>query len=117
MDNINQFENTLSKILTNPSMKIKEILERNPDRCFISLLGEIINENTKEPEIFVLKIKKKEFDIEIGHISSENISEKIKQIISTPNQLFNNDIYYKLLATDLIDNKVIFINQLFYRLK
>jgi m7GpppX diphosphatase len=94
----------LDQIFKNSKLQILEILDSNFDRCFITILGKIFNEDKISEEKFVLKIKKKEF-----LYSQENIceiSKNILEMIKNPEQIFNNDIYYKFLSSDLIDNKL-----------
>jgi m7GpppX diphosphatase len=94
-------ENILSKILLNSSVSFLEILEENPDRCYFTILGKFNNKDTNKDENFVIKIKKKEFNLN----DIQTISEKVKKVLSSPEQKFNNDIYYKFLTNDLIENK------------
>jgi len=91
----------LSRIVYDPSVSFIEILEENPDRCFITLLGKLNKKNEAQEENFVIKIKKKEFNLN----DIKLISEKIKIVLSSPQQKFNNDIYYKFVSDDLIENK------------
>jgi m7GpppX diphosphatase len=91
----------LSRIVHDSSVTFLEILDENPDRCFITLLGMLNYKNEKQNENFVIKIKKKEFNLN----DIKLISEKIKNVLSSPEQKFNNDIYYKFVTDDLIENK------------
>ena len=56
--NVNS-ENIISKIVNDPSVKYLEILDESPDRCFITILGQITNESKTENDNFIIKIKKK----------------------------------------------------------
>jgi m7GpppX diphosphatase len=94
----------LEIIFTNPKLKILEILDSNYDRCFFSILGKIFNEEKKSEENFVLKIKKKEFLYTPENICE--VSKNIQGMIKDPEEIFNNDIYYKLLSSDYVNNKL-----------
>jgi m7GpppX diphosphatase len=95
------------QLLENQGLKFLEILDSNHDRCYFSILGQIFNAEKQEEEKFVLRIKKKEFTInEEKNLESEDFLEKINSLLTSPVQVFNNDIYYKLITTDLFENKL-----------
>jgi hypothetical protein len=75
---------------------IDEVIDANPDRCYITLLG------SKDDKKFVMKIKKKEY------MDLSEISNKVKGFIGKSKISFNNDIYFKFIAEDVISNEVIF---------
>lgn len=92
--------NGIIEKLSDSSLTFEEILDHNPDRCYIVLLAKIIDINNQN---MVIKIKKKEFSTEI------NLSEmktNLSKLINNPLQIFHNDIYYKLVCSDLLENKL-----------
>jgi m7GpppX diphosphatase len=113
MENLNSHTHNLiqtlelEQILKNPSVKFLEVLDFNQDRCFFTILGQIYNSEKQEEEKFVIKLKKKEFTInEEKNLDSEEFMKNIIILLSSPVQVFNNDIYYKLVTTDLFENKL-----------
>ena len=85
--------NKLTKIVNDGD--IIEILEYNPDRCLIVLLGKLPNK-----ENYIIKIHKKEFNIDEIQIKSNLI-----KILTNPEEVFNNDIYYKYISNDYQSNQ------------
>ena len=98
-------KNLLESILSCPKTKILEILSANSLTCQINILGETtLTEN--DPQKFVLKLHKKEFAISLDEKDHLNSLKILKKIFSSPEQYFENDIYYKFLTQDLIQNQV-----------
>jgi len=54
----------------------------------------------------VLKLHKKEFAISLDEKDDSNSLKILQKIFSSPEQYFENDIYYKYLTQDLIQNQV-----------
>jgi len=83
-----------------------EIIDYNLYNCLITLQGTYIqteeNDNLTEKIEFILRIKKKEFEILNEEKSSQNyidhLTNLINNIETTANVVFNNDIYYKLIS-------------------
>lgn len=98
----NSYTNTLEKILSG-EFKIIEVIDYNAERCYMTLLGNFMN-NGKE-EIFVLKMKKKEYT-PYGENELNEVNTKLKLLIGKSEQSFNNDIYYKFLSEEVLDNKI-----------
>ena len=97
--------NLLESILSCHKTKILEILSENSLTCQINILGETtLNEN--DPQKFVLKLHKKEFIISLDEKENSNIIQILHKIFSSPEKYFENDIYYKFLTQDLIQNQV-----------
>jgi len=94
-------DNIITKIINDTSVKYLEILDENPDRCFVTILGEIHNESKSKKENFIIKIKKKEFDAD----DLNSFGEKVRSILTLPEQKFNNDIYYKFVSMDMVENR------------
>lgn len=96
----------LSEIILNSNY---DIIDFNANNCLITLLG-TSSENIK----FILRIKKKEFQI----LNEEKTSEKYKELLDnlvqeiqlTSNIVFNNDIYFKIISQSNDNNlKIDFI--------
>ncbi len=97
--------NLLESILSCHKTKILEILSENSLTCQINILGETtLKEN--DPQKFVLKLHKKEFIISLDEKENSNIIQILHKIFSSPEKYFENDIYYKFLTQDLIQNQV-----------
>lgn len=114
---IKTLDKKLSNILQN-SQKF-EIIDYDYDKCILTLLGELgnyknfnnlDNSNTKITENFILRIKKREF--EILNLKADADQQEYKAIMkslisninNSSNIVFNNDIYYKLLAKSESEN-------------
>ena len=82
---------SINEILTSPSVKLIEILDNNTNYAQIAILGEVELQKEKK-EQFVLKLKKKEFDV-----NSILAIENIKSICTSPSRYFLNDIYQKYI--------------------
>lgn len=85
--------------LTNPTFKVVEVLDENVDKCSFSILC-TIKKDEKEEEFIVFKIMKKEFS------NLPEITQKLNSLFTNPIGIFNNDIYYKFLTTDIIENQL-----------
>jgi hypothetical protein len=79
----------IQEILTNG--KILEIVDYHSDKCLITILGEY-NKNK-----FILKLSKQEYP--------NDLNIPYNKLLQNVVQTFNNDIYYKFIADDLITNK------------
>ena len=100
-------KNLLETIISsNKYTKILEILSENQLTCQINILGETKFKTDEEYSKFILKIHKKEFNLNINNSSNTQLLEDLKKIFSSPKQYFENDIYRKYLTEDLIQNKI-----------
>ena len=93
-------ESTISTILSSKTAHLIEVLDNNPSHSQIILLGDVTLKDKTEPEHFILKLKKKEFDPKDMSI------EVLNQICSSPSQYFNNDIYTKYISKALAQNEI-----------
>lgn len=84
--------------IINSGFTLNEILDYNSDRCYMTILGKL----TQNDELFVLKIKKKEYNTD----NLDDIRKGLMKLTKDALQTFNNDIYYKYLADDISENKV-----------
>lgn len=91
---------SINEILSSPSVKLIEILDNNTNYAQVAILGEVELQKDKKVQ-FVLKLKKKEFDVK-----SILAIESIKSICTSPSRYFLNDIYQKYISQDLIQNKI-----------
>jgi hypothetical protein len=71
--------------------RLVEIIDYHSDRCLITILGEY------KEKFFILRLSKVEYPNDLNM----PYNTFIKNIVQT----FNNDIYYKFIADDLISNK------------
>jgi m7GpppX diphosphatase len=71
--------------------KVIEVIDYNPDRCVITLLGDY------EGDKYVMRLSKKEYP--------QDITSSVINGIKNLKTIFNNDIYYKFIADDFISNK------------
>lgn len=101
-------ENNLleSIISSNKYTKILEILSENQLTCQINILGETKFKDEEEYSKFILKIHKTEFNFIINNSTNKQSLETLQKLFSSPRQYFENDIYRKYLAEDLIQNKI-----------
>ena len=95
----------LEEILFCPKTKILEILSENSLTCQLNILGET---ELKENEIknFVLKLHKKEFVFSIDEKDNLKNIEILKNIFSSHNKYFENDVYYKFSTEDKVQNHI-----------
>jgi hypothetical protein len=70
-----------------------EIIDYNPDRCVISILGEYKGEK------YVMRLSKKEYP------NDDSIIKLVNSGIKNIKNLFFNDVYYKFIADDFISNQ------------
>ena len=107
MEDSEKNENLLQRIIfSNKYTKIIEILSENQLACQINILGETKFKEEEEYSKFILKIHKKEFNLNINNSTKTQLLENLKKIFSSPKQYFENDIYSKYLTEDLIQNKI-----------
>ena len=93
-------------ILSNKYTKIIEILSENQLTCQINILGETKFKDDEELSKFILKIHKKEFNLNINYSNNNQSLEELKKICSSPKKYFENDIYSKYLTEGLFQNKI-----------
>ena len=93
-------------ILSNKYTKIIEILSENQLTCQINILGETKFKDDEELSKFILKIHKKEFNLNINYSNNNQSLEELKKICFSPKKYFENDIYSKYLTEGLFQNKI-----------
>ena len=102
---VSNIKTLLEEIISCPKTKILEILSENSLTCQINILGETILDE-KEPQKFILKLHKKEFSISLEGKDNSKIIELLQKIFANSEPYFQNDIYYKFVTKDLIQNQV-----------
>jgi m7GpppX diphosphatase len=91
-------DSLIKEIMGNSTFKIVEVLDENVDKCSFSILCKI--KKDEKEEFMVFKIMKKEFS------KLSDVFKNFDLLFTNPIGIFNNDIYYKFLFTDMLENKL-----------